>query len=88
MLHGHESKYRGVIKGIHEDYEDKNLGRLEIEPTNHPKRKTKKGEAALPEMTRSETVSMEMARAVKMGDEIDVVTTVTKVSKRGQPQVR
>lgn len=88
MEQSHESKYTGVVKGIHEDYEDEKLARLEIKPGNRPKAKTKKGEAAVYVETRSETISMEMGRSLKIGDRVQVVTTVGKVRKRGQPQVR
>lgn len=88
MLHDHESKYSGVVKGIHEDYEDEKLVRLEIKPGNRPKPKTKKGEPAAYVETRSETISMEMGRGLKIGDRVEVVTTVHKVRKRAQPQVR
>lgn len=84
----HESKYAGVVKGIHEDYEDENLVRLEIKPGNRPKPKTKKGEPAPYVETRSETISMEMGRNLKIGDHVETVTTVRRVRKRGQPQVR
>ncbi len=88
MHESHESKYTGVVQGIHEDYEDEKLVRLEIKPGNRPKPKKKKGEPTPYVETRSETVSMEMGRGLKIGDRVQVVTTVGKVRKRGQPQVR
>ncbi len=87
-MQSHESKYSGVVKGIHEDYEDEKLVRLEIKPGNRPRPKTKKGEPTAYVETRSETISMEMGRGLKIGDRVQVVTTVGKVRKRGQPQVR
>ncbi len=88
MSDSHEMKYSGKVKGIHEDYEDPNLVRLDVEPGNHPKRKKKKsGEIAWRE-TRSETVSAEMARNLSIDDRVEVVTIVRKPAKRSRPQVR
>lgn len=88
MSESHESKYRGKVCGIHYDYEDKKLGRLEIEPSNAPKPKKKKGQPTPWVETRNETVSVEMARGLKLGDQVSIITTVSKVAKRAQPQVR
>ncbi len=88
MHESYEMKYTGVVKSLHEDYEDEKLVRLEIKPGNRPKPKKKKGDAPVYVETRSETVSMEMARDLKIGDRVQVVTTVGKVRKRRQPQVR
>ena len=93
MLHSHdshESKYRGKVKGIHYDYDDTKLARLEIEPSNAPKPKKKKGQPTPWVETRNETVSVEMARGLKLGDQVRIVTTVAKVGKagKGQPQLR
>jgi hypothetical protein len=88
MSESHESKYRGKVRGILYDYEDDKLARLEINPSNAPKPKKKKGQSTPWVETRSETVSVEMARALDLGDEVSIITTVSKIAKRPQPQVR
>jgi hypothetical protein len=85
----YSAKYRGVVKGLHEDYEDKSLVRLEIERTDHPKPKTKKGvpEPYMP--TQSQTISKEMAQHFAIGDRVECETTVRKIRavtrKAGNP---
>ncbi|KKM69849.1 hypothetical protein LCGC14_1446680 [marine sediment metagenome] len=74
----HESGYRGVVKGINEDYDDPKLIRLDVAPSSKPK-KRKGGLDAPMEMSRSETVSMEMGNSLKVGDRVEVMTMIRKV---------
>lgn len=76
-MHDYSAKYRGTVKGLHEDYDDKKLVRLEIEPSNLPK--PKKGEVF--ERTRSETISQDMAQHLAIGDQVECVTTIKKVRR-------
>lgn len=81
-MHDYSAKYRGTVKGITEDYDDKKLVRLEINPSNLPKPKRKKGEPQpvyVP--TRSETISKDMAAHLSIGDTVECVTTIRKVRR-------
>jgi hypothetical protein len=79
----YSSTYRGVVKGIHEDYDDKTKVRIEIELPKKPAPKPKKGEppTSAYSPTRSETVSSEMAAGLKIGDTVECKTTLTKVRR-------
>lgn len=79
----HTSTYRGTVKGIHEDYDDKDLVRLEIELPKPPAKKVKGNgnPPALSAPSRSETVSRAMASHLSIGDRIECVTTVSKVRR-------
>ncbi len=88
MADNYEMKYTGVVKSISEDYEDSKMRRLDIEPSNYPKPKKKKGEPTPFVERRSETVSADMAKGLSVGDRVEVVTMISKALKRRQPQVR
>ncbi len=88
MHESYEMKYTGVVKSISEDYEDPKMRRLDIEPNNYPKPKKKKGEPTAYVERRSETVSADMAKGLNVGDSVEIVTMISKTSKRRQPQVR
>lgn len=79
-MNSHKTTYRGVVKGIHEDYEDQSLVRLEIEKPM-PKRKKRKGDAAPPDHAPRESlvVPKTFAANFSVGDRVSCETTVRRL---------
>jgi hypothetical protein len=80
----HSSMYRGVVKGMREDYDDKAMVSVEIEL---PAKKTKKAPGDGPKLatnykpTRNVTVSQEMAASLSMGQPVECITTIRPFGK-------
>jgi hypothetical protein len=78
----HSSTYRGVVKGMREDYDDKSMVCVEVElPAK--KSKANPGPKGSPDfkLTRNVTVSQEMAASLSMSQAVEVETTVRPFGK-------
>ena len=83
----HSEKWRGVVKGMREDYDDKTKVSVEIElPAKKPKKgDDKKSPSAVGSTynpTRSVTVNQEMAASLSVGDPVECETNLRPFGKK------
>lgn len=72
------SSYRGKVRALHEDYDDGNFVRVEVEELSPPKRKGKKGMAMSVAETRSHTLPKAQAAHFAIGDKVTCTATIAK----------
>lgn len=81
----HTYKRHGVVKGLREDYDDKNLVGVEFEEPAPPAKKRSPKSPGMVSMPRSHTVPMprEKAKHFAVGDAVEYEATLRHFGKHG-----